>query len=288
MTSNIYLPPGCKPLSETGLSDQIRLGIQGFPNTGKTWAALTFKNVIVLNLNRGLKAHQGRSDVIEVPFYKREFAKREEVKDKVVTWLENEASKLTADQTLVIDGLSDLEIAYHIWFAYNERDIAVTKSGKINDFAEWQIKVKYFNEIGFNLMSLKCDVILICHEAERPDKPVTVGQPGQYTGKIRPVLTGQAGDVIIKDYTDWFRAHCQAKPKDYSKVTDESLVQWGMKSTAEFKAMCDSFDSDAIFFWQTVGDDLFNAKSGSLIKQPRFIPANSSSFNKYLRKISVE
>lgn len=283
MNNTIYLPPNCYPLSESVTEQQIRFGIQGFPNTGKTWAALTFKNPIVLNLNRGLKAHQDRSDVYEIPFYKAEFAKREEVKDKVVLWLEREAVKLTVEQTLVIDGLSDLEISYHKWFSANECNIAIGKSGKINDFIEWQMKEKYFNEINFNLMSLKCDVILICHESERPDKPTTVGQPGMYTGKIRPVLTGKAGDIIIKDYTDWFRAHTSAKPTDYSTIKPEALAAWGMKSTTEFRDMCSQFNGDTIYYWQTTGDDLFNAKASSLVGHPKFIPANWKSFNKFVR-----
>src|SRR6267378_7118672 len=123
--TNLYIPAQCYPLSESSVEQQTRLGIQGFPNTGKTWAALTFKNPIVLNLNRGLKAHQDRSDVYEIPFYKSEFAKRDEVKDRIILWLEKEAVKLTEEQTLVIDGLSDLEIAYHKWFNANEHNIAV-------------------------------------------------------------------------------------------------------------------------------------------------------------------
>ena len=283
--NNIYIPPNCYSLDKDTAIQQVRFGIQGFPNTGKTWASLTFPNPIVLNLNRGLKAHQGRTDVYEVPFYKQEVGgPREQVKEKFIQWLEREGPKLTAEQYLVLDGLSDMEIAYHIWFASVQSTVALTNTGKINEFMEWQMKEKYFNEINFNLMSFKCNVILICHESERPDKPTTVGQPGQYTGKIRPVISGKAGDVIVKDYTDWFRAHVSAKPADYSTISKEALISWGMKTTQEFKEMCDTFNGPTIYYWQTVGDDLFNAKSGSLIGQPKFIPANYTSFCKYLRK----
>jgi hypothetical protein len=283
--SNIYIPPNCNSLDKIVGRQQIRLGIQGFPNTGKTWATLTFQHPIVANLNRGLGAHQGRADVHEVPFYKSEVGgKREEVKDKFVQWLEKESPKLSSEQTLILDGLSDIENAYHIWFKANEMEVAISKTGRINEFMEWQIKEKYINEISFILLSLKCDVILLCHESERPDKPTTVGQPGQYTGKIRPVLSGKSGDTIIKDYTDWFRQHVAAKPTDYSSIKPESLAAWGMKDVKEFKAMCDTFVGPAIYYWQTIGDDLFNAKSGSLVNQPKFIPANWESFSKYMRK----
>jgi hypothetical protein len=106
-----------------------------------------------------------------------------------------------------------------------------------------------------------------------------------YTGKIRPLISGATGDVIIKDYTDWVRAHVAAKPKDYKTISPESLASWGMKTPDEFKTMCDTFEGEAIFYWQTVGDDLFNAKAGSLVTPPKFLPANYKSFQKYQRKI---
>jgi hypothetical protein len=281
---SIYIPPNCNTL-ESVFEQQIRLGIQGFPDTGKTWSSLTFPNPIVINLNRGLKAHQGRKDVYEVPFYK--MYNRKQYKEAYIAWLDKEGSKLTSEQTLITDSLSDLHTAYHIWYRDNEAMIAVSpKTGKINEYAEFNFKTQYFEEIGNIFLSLKCHIVLICHEIERADKPTSIGQPGNYTGKIRPLITGQTGDTIIKDYSDWFRAHVAAKPTDYSKISPESLANWGMKSTEEFKAMSESFvDSSAIFYWQTHGDDLFNAKAGSLINAPKFIPANYQSLTKYMRKI---
>ena len=284
--NNIYIPPGCYSLDKDTAIQQVRLGIQGLPNTGKTWAALTFPNPIVMNLNRGLKAHQGRSDVIEIPFYKPEFGgQRHEVKERIIDWLDREISKFTVEQTLVVDGLSDLEQVYHTWYAMNESKVATSSSGKLDSFIQWNLKEKFFNEITSNFKyNTKCNIVLICHEQDQPDRITTVGQPAGYSGKIRPLMTGKVKDSIDKDYTDWFRAHVSAKPTDYKSISPESLVNWGMKTTDEFKAMCDTFQGPTIYYWQTVGDDLFNAKSGSLIGQPKFIPANYTSFCKYLRK----
>ena len=58
-----YIPKGAVSLNTITVKPQIRLGLQGYSGTGKTWAALTFPNPIVLNLDRGLGAHTGRSDV---------------------------------------------------------------------------------------------------------------------------------------------------------------------------------------------------------------------------------
>jgi len=285
MTDNIYTPPGCFPLSSNTSKPQIRLGIQGFPGTGKTWAALTFPNPIVLNLDRGLGAHNGRNDVIEIPFYDVKFSGgAEKLKDSLITWLSSEGMKLTAQQTLVFDGCTVIDIAYHKWFSANQH-LFLTKTCKVDDFAEWQVKKKYFGELHALFKTLKCDVIFLTHEAERADKPSTVGQPGAYTGKIRPILTGAYGDIIGGDYTDWFRQHAAEKPKDIkTDMTPDKLALWGMKTPDEFKAMCDTFPRNTIYFWQTEGDDKFDGKASSLVNFPRFIPANWESFRKYQRK----
>ena len=282
--SNIYIPSGCQTLDKSTAKQQIRLGIQGFPGTGKTWAALTFPNPIVLNLDRGLGAHIGRADVIEIPFYDSKFSGgKGQLKDKLVEWIEREGTKLTAEQTLVFDGCSSLEVAYHQWFAQNAMNF-VTKSGKVDDFAEWQVKKKYFGELHELFKSLKCDFVFLSHESERADKPKTVGEPGQYTGKIRPLLTGAYGDIIVRDYTDWFRQHSADKPKDFSTIKPETLVDWGMKSAAEFKAMCDTFPRNTIYFWETDGSSVFDGKCSSLVNHPKYMAASYKEFVKYLRK----
>lgn len=280
----IYTPPGCNTLATTTSKQQIRLGLQGFPGTGKTWASLTFPNPIVLNLDRGLGAHIGRDDVIEIPFYQPSFCgSKTELKDKLIQWIDKEGKKLSSEQTLVVDGCTSIQNAYHIWFAANQHNF-LTKGGKVDDFAEWQVKKKYFGELHEALKYLACDVIFIAHESERADKPTTVGQPGVYSGKIRPLLTGAFGDELVGHYTDWFRQHASDKPTDYNVIKPESLALWGMRDTKEFKAMCDTFPRNTIYYWQTEGDVLFDGKCSSLINFPHFMPANFTEFCKYQRK----
>jgi len=282
---NIYTPPNCTTLAQSKTQPQIRLGIQGFPGTGKTWSALTFPNPIVLNLDRGLGAHTDRSDVIEIPFYLTSFSgSRVDLKDRLVDWLEKEGRKLTSDQTLVFDGCSSLEISYHTWFAANQHNF-LTKQGKVDDFAEYQIKKKYFGELHELFKSLSCNLVFIAHESERADKPTTVGQPGEYTGKIRPLLTGAYGDIIVRDYTDWYRQHAADKPKDYNALTPEALFNWSM-SKDEFKAMCATYPRNTIYYWQLEGDNRFDGKC-SLVNFPRYIPANYDSFKKYMRQQTI-
>lgn len=283
--TNLYIPPNCQPLSHDTSKQQIRLGIQGFPGTGKDWSVLGtpdktqigFPNPIVLNLDRGLGAHSGCDWIYEIPFWK--IYKRLEQKDKMIEWLDKEGTKLSENQTLIIDSLSSLEQIYHMWFKANELQLAIGSNGQYNNFIEWQMKEKWFNEIHVMLKSFRCDIVLLCHEAERADKPTAPGQPGLYTGKIRPVLSGKFGDLIIREYTDWFRQHSGAKTKE---PKDETLANFRM-TKQEFFYMCDSFVGETIFWWQTKGSDLFDAKASSLINPPTFIPATYESFRKYQR-----
>lgn len=283
MSQEIFIPQGCSRLSDIKEIPQIRLGIQGYGNTGKSWAALTFPNPIVANLDRGLGAHVGRSDVVEIPFYNPTFCKTIDAnfdpsrkKDVLLTWLERYGSKLSPHQTLIWDGNTPTQNAYHTWYEANKHKF-LTNQGKINEFAEWNQKLSYYSTLLDILKTLPCHVVFICHEVEKKDKS------GSYSGKIRPLLTGSMGDELTTHFTDWFRQQCADKPKSMDDVKDETLKLWRM-TKAEFKAMCDTYSGNTVYFWQTEGDDIFDAKASSLVNAPRFIPASYASFEKYRRK----
>lgn len=260
---------------------QIRLGIQGPPKTGKTYAALTFPNPIVINIDRGLGAHTGRTDVLELPFWDPAFCDKlwartsgsfvPNRRDAIKKWIQTEGHKLEADQTLIIDGSTGLQNAFHAQAALEPK---YTKTGKKDDFAEWQEKVQYFGELLESIKALKCHAVYICHET--PDR----GKDGELNGKLRPMLTGQFGDQLASHFTDWFRQHANAKAPDISKV---NLANWGM-SMAEMTEFMNSFDGNEIYYWQTRPDELANCGSSSLKNQPRFIKADYTSFMKWIKK----
>lgn len=286
MTSTeLYIPPNSISLDKLEMP-QIRLGLQGFPKTGKTWSALTFPNPIVADLDRGLGAHRGRTDVIQVPLYDPEFGKKyyttdpSNVKEVSMAWLLKEGKNLKANQTLIWDGLSGLESAYHS--DWKKNPVTSTRSGQVDAFAEWANKLVYFGELCDELIKLKCGVILISHEAEKKDKS------GEYTGKIRPLINGSFGDKIVGKFTDWFRQHAANKPdftKDLSEMTRKNITNnWGM-TVEQFKAMCDTFPRNTIYYWQLENDDNFDGGCSSLVNFPRYIPANYESFCKYMRKL---
>lgn len=286
--AELYIPPGCKTLDKVDMP-QIRLGIQGFPGTGKTWGALTFPNPIVANFDRGVGAHFGRTDVIEIPFHDERFCKEvysaytgvATLKETMIKWLETEGKKLAPNQTLVWDGGTATQFAYHKWYEANKYSF-LTKQNKIDEFAEWNQKLNFFGEICQTFKVVRCHVIYITHEAERPDKPATTGQPGEYTGKIRPLLSGAFRDQLPSHFTDFFRQHSQNK-KPVDEVKEEALALWKM-SKDEFKQMNASFPDNTLYYWQTEGDDTFDAKRGSLVNAPRYLPANFTAFSKWMRK----
>ena len=283
-TSNIYKPEGSVTLDEINNQQQIRLGLQGFPGVGKTWAALTFPNPIVINLDRGLGAHTGRSDVIEIPLWNKDYCKRTDVnpnhkdasnlKDTILMWLKSHGKKLTEEQTLVFDGGTALQNAFH---RNAEANPVVTATGSFDKFAVWRLKVDYFGEICELFKTLKCHVVYICHESEKKDSD------GAYSGKIRPLLTGQFGDQIVSHFSDWFRSMSRSKLAE-EKITDKELALWSMDKK-QFIEMQNSFPRNTIYYWLTEGDDQIDCKASSLVNFPHYLPAHYTSFKAYAKQV---
>ena len=277
MTDPLYIPPYSRSL-ESVVSSQMRLGIQGFPGTGKTYAAVQFPNPVVLNLDRGLGVHDGKSNIIELPFYDLTFVKTiypstpPNVRDAVLLWLNKYGSQLTSSQTLIIDTLTEMEKAYH---AQVKAHPFISKQGKADGFEEWTQKITYFDEIWTECKRFDCNVVLLAHETEKD------------MSKIRPLLTGQAGDKIVGNFTDWFRAITIAKPptekidafKKAYNLSDNDYRLW-MNSTP--------VDCQVLYLWQTQSDDKFDAKVSSLVGLPKYVLASPAIFSdaRYKKKIS--
>ena len=75
---DLYIPPHSIPLDKQTTELQIRLLLQAPPFSGKTYAAMSFPNPVVLDFDQKLGAHSGRPDVLQVPFWSGEFC------DKIV------------------------------------------------------------------------------------------------------------------------------------------------------------------------------------------------------------
>ena len=274
-------------LAEQEYSNAIRLGIQSPPGLGKTFAALTFPNPVVADFNKGLGAHVGRSDVIPVPFWDGKFCdsihKRNGTlcppnqKDAFTDWLLKEGTKLHKDQTLVIDSNTEVEAAFHIQYA-TDGGPPIGKNGTVDSYDEYKKKLAWYSYITQLIKNLPCLVVYITHETIEWDKQ------GDATGGAKPLLSGQAGDKIVGDYTDWVRQWAIAKPiSDAAKgkmvekyqLNDQEYLNW-MSSTPD--------NHSTIYLWQTQSDEMFKLKTSNLFNAPKFVLANYSSFQKYKRK----
>lgn len=283
--TELYKPEGSSSLDEETEPIQIRLGIQGPPGCGKTFEALTFANPVVANLDRGLTVHQGRKDVIDVPFWKGEFCdsilNRDGIeappnrRDAFLRWIATEARKLTKEQTLIIDSNRQLEVSYHTQYKLNP---VITRKGKENDFEEWTQKINYFQRLGDLYKELTCNVIYLAHEIDDVD------DEGKVNGKVKVALTGQAGRTLASDFTDWYRQFAIAKPinsdmrdrlKDSHFNPGRELDNW-IESTAK--------EHESIYLWQTQSDDSCKMIKTSLLNAPKFVVAHASTFSKYKRK----
>ena len=278
----MYLPPNCNTL-KNAKQPQIRLGIQGYPGTGKTWAALTFPNCVVINFDRGLGAHVGRDDVIEVPFYDADFVKTvypmnaKNKRDAFTYWLETIGSKLEHEQTLVVDGITGIQAAHEAWVKDNG-SLMVSNKGKYDDFKPWNFKLEWLSYLMDLTKSLKCSVIWIAHETPAKEKD------GTYTGKLRPLLSGQFADQLASHCTDWFRQHAIELPRENPKEEDlKSKYRLTLNEYLEHKK---SLPRNTMYVWQTDGDDFADCKCSSLVNFPPRILANYTAFDKYRRKSS--
>ena len=289
MIEDIYKPVGSLSLAEITDVPLIRLGIQAPPGKGKTYSALTFPNPVVLNFNKGLGAHTGRGDVIDVPFWDGKFcdkihprsgtANPANKKDALIDWLLKEGMKLHSNQTLVVDGNTEVEAAFHV--EYQILGPPITKGGGFDKYDEWKKKGYWYSLLIETLKAIPCSMVYITHEV------VERAEDGELTGRARPLLTGQAGDKIVGDMTDWFRQWAVAKPKTPERVAkfksvfandNEEILKWMLESTPK--------EHETIYLWQTQSDERFELKTSSLFNAPKYIVANYSSFNKYKRKIT--
>lgn len=292
----IYRPPGSKLVSEVE-DNQIRLGIQGYPFTGKTYSALSFPNPICLSFDRKTNAHAHRSDILVVPFYDGSFVdtivRRDGLqappnrKEALTVWLGTEGAKLTSKQTLIVDGSTGIEESYHIWFRQHP-ELAITRGGGTNDFIEWRLKNDYFAEVWAALKGVPANVVYICHETPDRDKK------GELNGQIRPLLSGQSGDKMGGNFTDWFAMYNADKPTDKDgkidpvrfkgfkeafKIDDDTANAWIASTPA---------DHNVIYLWQTQADELRKCGSSSLAHQPKFILADFKTFRKYQKQNKLQ
>lgn len=192
--SNLKLP-GQRPASDF---NHI-IGIQGEPNTGKTTAAVSWPNPLLLDFDK--KCPPG---VQTIPFWDASwihqymntkaplFANR---KQALIKWLRDAGPNLPTDMTLVVDSYTAIEHGYQEYVNQN-RMLFMTKpdnqgNQEYNQRAMFMDKFNYNIELFALLKSTPCPVVLTFHEQ------IARNEKGQPTGKFRTVVSGgQFKDVL--------------------------------------------------------------------------------------------
>ena len=283
----LYTPPNSYTL-DTVTFPQIRLGIQGPPGSGKTYAALTFPNPIVLDFDNNLGVHVGRKDVTVVPFFnptyiwevlkvsnepfqKGNFPRNDNKRpanrrDALLKWLREHGNKLTTEQTLVLDSWTSVQNSFH---EQQDMEPEYTNKNTINEYAPWQNKLRYSAEVCKLLEGLTCHVVVTFHEfCERDPKS------GELIEKYRPLMQGKFVAEIAGHFTDFFR---QVVVPQKKKNGDLVKISAPPSSSELYSLSC-----DREFFWQIRQDEECDPKCGmTKVGSWKYLPANFQSFVAY-------
>ncbi len=236
----------------------IRLLLQGAPGEGKTWAALTFPNPIVLNLDNKLNGYKEAhpDSTIRVINFDTELCiklkcsnmgfskpndntKQPNVRDTVKKWLELFGPSFTAEDTLILDSWSSLQNAFDTQ-SQLPHEIATTSSGAEDKFAFWRMKQKYSSEITNLFKSFKCNIVSTCHEVQE------YNDDNVATGKLKPLMQGGFAAQLAGQFTDAYRQVCLTPDK-------KGIEAW-LKLMGKAK-----LDGDREYVWQTKSNAIFTA-----------------------------
>lgn len=195
-----------------------RVGIQGPPGSGKTWAALTFPSPIVMDFDNKLGRHSERKDVLRIPFWNNAFVLKEfgtkyktnsnkaSIRDAAIKFLLTEAIKLDATQTLVFDSWTFFQDAIDM---QHHDEPVLNRQNEVDSFKFWSRKIEYSDRVMLALKGLSCNVVVTFHETAERDSD------GALTGLLKPLMQGSYCDKIAGNFSDFFRqAAIEVKTKD--------------------------------------------------------------------------
>jgi hypothetical protein len=256
----------------------IRLLLLGAPGEGKTWSALTFPNPIIRNFDNKLTGYQEShpDSNIQVVNFDKElvvdklgcsnmgFGKPNNpafplnVRDAAKKWLTIFGPELTPEQTLVDDSWTSLQNRFDIQ-SQLPHEISYTKSGEEDKFAFWRMKQKYSGEMTELYKTLRCNVVVICHEVKERN------EDGNLTGKLKPLMQGGFADQLVGQFSDAYRQICITKDmKEYESIK---------------KTLGRDINGEREWLWFTKSNALFTACS-SVKGLPPLVPATYESLIK--------
>lgn len=197
---------------QTPAQSQQRIGLIASPGAGKTTAALTWPNPIVLDFDR--KCPPG---VNAIPFYNPAVAKKfllpshksaidYSPRYALIDFLEKEGPKFSPDTTLIIDSWTSMMNQLDIWQETNKT--ALYWSDKKKDVDGYQLhgdRLTMGIEVAMTAKELPCNIIYLFHEQIERDKE------GNALTSIKPVMKGQFADQFSLHLTAFFRVRHSPK-----------------------------------------------------------------------------
>jgi hypothetical protein len=252
----------------------IRIGIQGSPGRGKTVAAATFPNPVWLELENVLDSlretilniHQ--VDILNhmrIPVWKEAWVEGYlgknlarhvgcvNRKDAIKKWINEEARKIPAGHTLIVDTWTRLQ-SYFDEITAKDPKYLYTKDMKEDTYKFWGHKVEWSEEIMNDLMSLQCNVVVLFHEAQEREK-----ETGRILDKTQPVMQGKFITYLKQYFPNYFRA----------LVVEEK--------TADNKQIIDANGRVKVkYLWQTGSDNQCDTKC-AIVGLPMYVPAHYQS-----------
>lgn len=229
------------------ISSPFRIAIQGAPHTGKTWAALTFPNPVVLNFDNKLGAHTDREDILDIRFYDNTFvealAKEYGMPFKLgnppvinrfnifMAWCGKELPKFSSEQTLIQDSWTMLMNNFDAWA---EATPVVSKDkGEVDRYEFWGRKQKLCRQLLEMFKTTPANLIVTFHESK------DMNSEGIPTGKLNPLMTGAMKEQLGQHFTDWYRQLAVAKIDPTTKrPSGETEYLWQIKPTDECNCCC--------------------------------------------------
>jgi hypothetical protein len=265
---------GIEPITPTQ-DDRIRVGIQGHPGRGKTVSAATFPNPIWLELENVFSPrlietikHIHGIDVTQqtrIPIHNEDWIKsylgmsRENGvvrrRDAIKKWINEEATKIPAGHTLVLDTWTTLQSYFDVQTGKDPK-YTFTKQGDEDWRKFWQEKIDYSEEIMNTLMNLRCHVVILFHES--PERDVNTGK---LLEKVQPMMQGKFPTYMKKFFPNYWRAMIFPELEKDGKTPVIDPVTKKVKN---------------MYMWQTGTDAAFDSKC-EIYGLPMYVPAHYQS-----------
>lgn len=206
---------------------RIMLLLIGKPFAGKSTAAATFPKPLFLDFD-----HKAPRGFDTIPFWDGRFCDKfcknpspahgPNQRDALRLFLSTHL-RAYPNHTVILDSLTSVDRAFH--YQTDKVDPPeIGRSGKADARATWRKKIDFYGEIFIMLKAHPGHVIVTVHE-----QPLT-NEDGSPSMKIKPVITGQVGDIIGMFFTAVFRQIVDPR----KNIPESEWYKWVTKPDVSF------------------------------------------------------